>query len=46
MMVASYLELRDWIHQETLCNGISVTSDLSQLLVLGNSFVEAMRRQI
>ena len=28
-----YLECRGWIHQETLCNGISVTFDLRQYAV-------------
>ena len=40
---SGYLECRGWIHQETLCNGISVTFDLSQPLALGNGFIEAMR---
>ena len=42
-MVASYLEFRGWIHQDTRCNGMSVTFELSQLLALGNGFIEAMQ---
>ena len=43
-MVASYLEFRGWIRQDTRCNGMSVTFDLSQPLALDNGFIEAMRR--
>ena len=40
---SGYLECRGRIHQDTLCNGISGTFDLSQPLALGNGFIEAMR---
>ena len=40
---SGYLGCHGWIHQETLCNGISVTFDLSQPLALCNGFIEAMR---
>ena len=35
-MVASYLEFRGWIHQDTRCNGMSVA-------VFRNRSIEAMR---
>ena len=34
MMVASYLEFRGWIRQDTRCNGMSVTFDLRQCAYL------------
>ena len=38
-----YLEFRGWIRHDPRCNGTSVTFELSQLLALGNGFIEAMR---